>query len=266
MKSALLNLFITLARTYYVCIRENAESADEAWREREWGAFAKHFVLVNLLVAGGTLLAFGLLYVVYINRYAIFRVLAPIGFIAVFIASWRANHPRNEAQAATEAPPPIDEVRARAERTFPVMRQTAYLLLNDLCRYLNGLVAPFSLAAVTAPVNFDVTVNHAVLYHFVIGKGNCDATTDTLKEILDSLIDQHLRARDLPLTVQAVYVSADGSTWPSLVVDGVYDLGKQYRVDLAITNEAVVSRLKARNISRFDDGAGVVEPKDTDFC
>ena len=37
-----------------------------------------------------------------------------------------------------------------------------------------------------------------------------------------------------------------------LVVDGVYDLGHTYRVDLVITNEAMVSRLKARAASGPD--------------
>lgn len=35
-------------------------------------------------------------------------------------------------------------------------------------------------------------------------------------------------------------------------MDGVYDLGQVYRVDLAITNEAVISRLRVRAVSGPD--------------
>ena len=263
--NAIKNLLFALAHAYSQCISLSAENATEAWNEGRMWAFLGWLALLLFYAGGAVLMAFLLVWLIYEYRLEIIKIFAPIGLIWLMIASYRANHPRDMVETPTEATPPIDEVRARAERTYPIMRQTAYLLLNDLCQYLNGLIPPFSLAAVMAPVNFDITVNMAVLYHFFIGKGNCDASADTLREILENLIDQHLRARDLPLTVQAVYVSADGSTWPSLVVDGVYDLGQNYRVDLVITNEAEVSRLKARNMSRFDDGADTPQPHDPDF-
>lgn len=97
------------------------------------------------------------------------------------------------------------------------MKQTAYFLFSDLCRYLSGLVAPFSLAAVTAPVNFDITASLVTQFHFVVAKGQCDAPTATVKEILDNLIFQHLQAQDLPISIPAIYTAADGSTWPGLV-------------------------------------------------
>lgn len=159
----------------------------------------------------------------------------------------------------------IEEVRARAEKTYPIMKQAAYLLFTDLCRYLSGLVAPFSLSAVTAPVNFDITASLVTKFHFVIAKGQCDAPTVTVKEILDNLIFQHLKAQDLPISVPAIYTAADGSTWPGLVVDGVYDLGNQYRVDFVITNEAEVAALKAKGLSWSGDDDTDATPHDPDF-
>jgi len=72
------------------------------------------------------------------------------------------------------------------------------------------------------------------------------------KEILDSIIIQHLLAQNFPISVPVVHTSVDGSTWPGLVVCGVYDLGHQYRVDVAITNKAMVSYLRNRAVSDFE--------------
>lgn len=135
------------------------------------------------------------------------------------------------------------------------MAQCAFLLLTDLCRYLPGLIKPFSLASVEAPVHFDITASMVTLYHFTIGKGDNDAPVSAIEEILGSIITQHLQAQDLPISVPAVYTSVDGSSWPGLVVDGVYDMGQNYRVDLAVTNEAMVSRLRSRAASSFDGHA-----------
>lgn len=159
---------------------------------------------------------------------------------------------------------PIEEVRARAEKTYPTMKQTAYLLFTELCRYLSGLVAPFSPSAVTAPVNFDITASLITKFHFVVAKGQSDALAATVKEILDNLVFQHLEAQDLPISIPAIYTAADGSTWPGLVVDGVYDLGNQYRVDLVITNEAEVTALKSKGLSWSDDDTDAM-PHDPDF-
>lgn len=135
------------------------------------------------------------------------------------------------------------------------------LLFTDLCRYLPGLVAPFSLSSVTAPVNFDITASLVTQYQFVIAKGQCDVPAATVKDILDTVIYQRLQAQDLPISIPAVYVAADGTTWPSLVVDGVYDLGNQYRVDLVITNEAEVAALKAKDLSWSEDDTDVTPPR-----
>lgn len=101
-------------------------------------------------------------------------------------------------------------------------------------------------------------------FHFVVAKSQCDAPTGTVKEILDTVIYQRLQAQDLPISIPAVYVAADGTTWPGLVVDGVYDLGNQYRVDLVITNEAEVAALKAKGLSWSNDDTDVT-PHDPDF-
>lgn len=174
-----------------------------------------------------------------------------------------------EATAPPPPPPPkesVEQVRARAERTYPSMKQTAFLLFTDLHRYLSGLVPPFSPSSVTAPVNFDITASLVTQFHFLIAKGQCDAPVSTVKEILDNVIFQHLQAQDLPISIPPIYTASDGTTWPGLVVDGVYDMGNQYRVDFVITNEAEVTALKAKGLSWIDDGDdAAVTPHDPDF-
>lgn len=151
-------------------------------------------------------------------------------------------------------PPPegIKEARARAEKTYPIMKQVAFILLGNLCQYLPGLVAPFSLAAVVTPVPFEITANLVTIYHFIVAKGESVVDTVTVQEILTGLLEQHLAAQDLPITVNALYTAQDGSTWPGIVVDGVYDAGNNFRVDLVITNESAVVRMKAKAAANFD--------------
>lgn len=185
--------------------------------------------------------------------------------IIVFLICYYAKKKPQAAPAPDPQPVEgIEEVRARAKKAYPTMEQTAYLLFTDLCRYLPGLVAPFSLSAVTAPVNFDITASLVTQFHFVVAKGQSDAPTDTVKDILDTVIYQHLQAKNLPISIPAIYTAADGSTWPGLVVDGVYDLGNRYRVDLVITNEAEVAALKAKGLSWSDDDTDAT-PHDPDF-
>lgn len=168
------------------------------------------------------------------------------------------------------APPPqtkplesVEIVRARAEKTYPIMEQTAYLLFGDVCQYLRGMMAPISLEAVRTAVKFDITASLVTKYHFVMFKGQCDAEVSTVKEIMETVIAQRLAAHNLPASVPALYVASDGSTWPGLVVDGVYDLGNQYRVDLVVTNEAEVTTLKAKGIAR-SAGTNQANPTDPD--
>lgn len=157
----------------------------------------------------------------------------------------------------------VEVVRARAEKTYPIMEQTAYLLFVDVCQYLRGMMAPISLEAVRTAVKFDITASLVTKYHFAVFKGQCDADVGTVKEIIETVIAQRLAVHNLPASVPAIYVASDGSTWPGLVVDGVYDLGNQYRIDLVITNEAEVTTLKAKGIAR-SAGMSQADPTDPD--
>ena len=217
-----------------------------------------HFLLVVLYIGGLSAAACGL--VALVCEFW-FYLIIPI--LIVWLILYYAG---KKPQTPPPPPPPpvIGEVRARAERAYPLMMQTAYLLFADLCRYLPGLVAPFSMSAVTAPVNFDITASLITKFHFVLAKGQCSVPVSDVKDILDNIIFQRLRAQDLPISIPAIYTAADGSTWPGLVVDGVFDLGNQYRVDLVITNEAEVAALRAKGLtwSEDDDEA---EPQDPDL-
>lgn len=192
-----------------------------------------------------------LLALLYACREAILAVVGPIVVIAVFVKSYQLNHPSTTPQPVQQ-PGTIELANARAGRVYPLLTQTAFLLLSELCRYLPGLVKPFSLSAVVPPVHFDITASFLTIFHFIIAKGEDVTDPSTITEILESLINQHLQAQDLPLSIPAIYTSADGSTWPGLVVDGVYDIGQYYRVDLLICSEVAVTRLNAREISKLD--------------
>lgn len=119
------------------------------------------------------------------------------------------------------APPPlllsIDTAQANAKGADRHMTQCAFLFLTDLYHYLPGLVKPFSLAAVEAPVHFDIAASMVTLYHFVIGKGENDAPVSAIEKILSSIIEQHLQAHDLPVSIPAVYT---GHRWFRLAWDG----------------------------------------------
>lgn len=220
-----------------------------------------HLAALILYIAALTAAACGLLFLVCeFWEY----LLIPAGLL--WLLCYYAK--QNTLEASAPAPKPvraIEEIRARAEKIYPSMKQVAYLLFTDLCRYLPGLAAPFSLSAVTAPVNFDITASLVTQFHFVVTKGQCDVPIDTVREILETVIFQHLQAHDLPISIPAIYTASDGSTWPGLVVDGVYDIGNQYRVDLVITNEAEVATLKAKGLSWSSDDSIDVTPHDPDF-
>lgn len=229
---------------------ERVERGSEALEDGDWLG-----VLTNLaiIVAVGVPSITVPILLVYRFRRLILAIATPIIFLAVLSASFYENYkkPAPTPSAPAVAPMGIDETRANATRVYRSMAQAAFLLLTDLCRYLPGLVKPFSLASVEAPVHFDITASMVTLYHFTVGKGDNDAPVSAIEEILGSIITQHLQAQDLPISVPAVYTSVDGSTWPGLVVDGVYDLSQNYRIDLAVTNEAMISRLRSRAVSGF---------------
>lgn len=208
-----------------------------------------------------------ILALLYAGRQAILAVVVPIVIVVVLVKSYQLNHPSaNTPPQPTQQPGTIELVRVRAEKVYPLLTQSAFLLLSELCRYLPGLVKPFSLGSVVPPVHYDITACLLAVYHFIIAKGENESAIPTITEILASLIAQHLHAQDLPLSIPAIYTSADGSTWPGLVVDGVYDIGQYYRVDLLICSEAAVTRLKAREVSMLDGyTATVATIQDEDF-
>lgn len=252
-----LKLLLDMAATFF---SSYTEAAQDAWDERDWLRLILDILLMVAVVALGIGIPLAL---IYRFRRTIFAILAPVFMLAILIASFFENR---RPPAVTSTPPAdIEVVHSRAKATYPTMKQTAYLLFRDLCRYLPGLVSPFSISAVVAPVNFDITASLVTLFHFVIAKGESDVTVSTMQEILENLIDQRLRAQDLPLSVPAIYTAADGSTWPGLVVDGIFDLGNHYRIDLVITNEAEVARLQARGVNSLESESGTAAPHDPDF-
>lgn len=187
--------------------------------------------------------------------------------VPVCFFSWLAT--RKEKEVVTPPPPlsvSIELVKARAESTYPLMAQSGFVLFTELCRYLPGLIRPFSLGAVEAPTHYSITASFVTVFHLIISKGEDDTPASTVREILTSLISQHLRAQDLPLTVPATYTNEAGETYPGLVCDGVYDCGQFLKIDLVITDEAETVRLKARDLSKLEGNDGTAHtPHDPDF-
>lgn len=107
------------------------------------------------------------------------------------------------ANAGTASP----RHRARAERVYPPLTQTAFLLLSELCRYLPGLVKPFSLDAVVPPVHYDITASLLTIFHFVIAKGEDETAISTHCQDFRKPYQSTSPSQDLPL----IYTSADGS-------------------------------------------------------
>ncbi len=225
----------------------HTEKANHALDNDDWLGVIIHIMIVVLAAAACIIVP---ILILYRFRVLIKSIAVVIAIPAVLIASFYENNKKSKPMSAP--PPPVEEVKVQAEETYPLMKQTAFLLFGDLCRYLPGLVAPFSLSSVVAPVKFDITASLVTVFHFVVAKGSNDASISEITEILEEVISQHLSAQDLPMSIPAIYTSADGSTWPGLVVDGVYGVGQYYRVDLVITNEAEVTRLKARSVSKLD--------------
>lgn len=258
-----MSFFKLLWRIISGFFESHVTQASDALEERDWLTLVLHMAVVVITGAAGIIVP---VFLVYRFRRLILAIATPIIILAVLIASFYENYKKPKPSTQPLACLSIDETRDSANRKYRSMAQCAFLLFTDLCRYLPGLVKPFSLASVEAPVHFDVTANMVTLFHFIIGRGDNDAPVSAIKEILESVIAQHLQAQDLPISVPAVYTSVDGSAWPGLVVDGVYDLGLTYRVDLAVTNEATVTRLKSRAASEFDVSAQNRQgPRDEDF-
>lgn len=173
---------------------------------------------------------------------------------------------RNVNPASPDQPKEtIQTAQARAKKYQTAINDAVFMLLQELCGYLPGLTRPYSPTAITAKVPFDITADFVIIYHFIIGMGDNIVPVDTIGEIFTRLINQHLRANDLPLAIAETYQASDGSAWPGLVLDGIYPLQTHYRIDLLITGEPEVARLKAKNLAQIDGRAGAAVPHDPDF-
>lgn len=202
---------------------------------------------VTLVAAGLGVVGFLALAVslIYAARRAIFTVVAPVALVTVLVKSYQVNHPSISAPPQpVQQPGTIELATARAEKVYPLLTQGIFLVFTELCRYLPGLVKPFSLANVVPKVHYEITTSFVIIFHFIVGKGDSEVDRQTIQEIAQGLIDQHLQAHDFPLSLPANYTSADGKIFPSLKVDGVYDVGQHFRIDLVITNEAEVARIR----------------------
>lgn len=255
-----MNTLVSIAALLAAPLISQWTKCGQAIEDRDTLGAVTHFAFMILYIMALTAATCGL--VALACQFWVYLII-PI-LIVWLILYYAGKKPQPPTILITHRPDAIEEVRARAKRAYPLMMQTAYLLFTDLCRYLPGLVAPFSLSAVTAPVNFDITASLVTKFHFVLAKGQCSAPVSDVKDILDNIIFQRLRAQDLPISIPAIYTAADGSTWPGLVVDGIYDLGHQYRVDLVITNEAEVAALRAKGLSWSEDD-DEAEPQDPDL-
>lgn len=203
---------------------------------------------VTLSVAGLGVVGFLalILALLYAGRKVIFAVVTPIIMVVVLIKSYQLNHPGTSMPTGpVQQPGTVELARARAEKVYPLLTQTAFLLLSEFCRYLPGLVKPFSLTNVVPKVRYEITASFVTIHHFIIAKGDSEVDCPTMREILETILEQHLDARDLPISLPTNYTSADGDIFPSLMIDGIYDVGQYFRVDLVITNEAQVSRLRS---------------------
>ena len=252
-----MNTLVSIAALLAAPLISQWTKCGQAIEDRDTLGAVTHFAFMILYIMALTAATCGL--VALACQFWVYLII-PI-LIVWLILYYAGKKPQPPTILITHRPDAIEEVRARAKRAYPLMMQTAYLLFTDLCRYLPGLVAPFSMSAVTAPVNFDITASLVAKFHFLLAKGQCSAPVSDVKDILDNILFQRLRAQDLPISIPAIYTAADGSTWPGLVVDGIYDLGHQYRVDLVITNEAEVAALRAKGLSWSE----AADPQDPDL-
>lgn len=183
-----------------------------------------------------------------------------VGIPVTLILAFRKTRTVADPECPAPGTMDIELARARANGILPLMKQTAFLLFCELSHYLPGVTKPFSLSAVEAPTPYTITVSMVTIYHTIIVKGGDETPVSVVLEIMESLISQHLRAKNLPLAVPATYTNEAGETYPGLVCDGIYDAGTFWRVDFVICNEAETVRLKARAIEKLEglSGAGAL--------
>lgn len=167
----------------------------------------------------------------YIEFIAVFYILAAVLAAAIPIP----------VDTPTPPPVPVKEpiaaVQARAENRREIMCQAAFVLFGELVKYLPGLPS-ISLQSVEANPPYIINSNRTIIHYMKVMKGRCDADVDTILRLLETIIGDHIQAKDLPVAVVDVYTSSNGDKAPGLVVDGVYDMGDYYRVGLAITDDA----------------------------
>ncbi len=221
------------------------------------------WVLAPLAVVVVVIKAFGLIVALmtttaeavylFMDRY--FIGIITLVIIIVGLSNWWS---KRKKEKLPPPPPPVASIelaKERAEKTRQSLRQCMYIFTNELCKYFSGLIVPFSIQSVEyKAMPYTITADFITKFHFKVGKGDCIAPRSDVWEVLESIIEQHLCAGDLPMSIPAVYVSGQGDRWPGLVVDSVEDLGENYRVDLVITNEAEAARLKLREASKLDGG------------
>lgn len=189
-------------------------------------------------------------------------------FIAIIIAVIIYCFSKAEPKKDPPPPPPekdIEIVRKIANYNYNNLQDTVLILFQELRGYLPGLKEP-SDTSILAKVAFDITAEHVVIYHFVIGKGNNEEPVETIQDILERLIKQYLEAKEIPLPTCEEYQAADGSCWQRLVVDKVYPLNDQYRVDLRIIDcEQEVTYQKAKNRASRKNDTVAATPRDPDL-
>jgi len=253
-----MNFFILLWDIICHFFEVRTEKAQEAWNENDWLTLILNILLIIL----ATVFGIGTpLFLIYRFRHAIIAMLLPIFLLASVIYSCFDHQKKPKLQQPTT----LDEVKDEAEEIYPMMNQAAFIIISELCGYLPGLVAPTSVASIRAQVRIDIRASMTAVYHFTVWKGTNGEEKSTIQEILETIISQHLQAQDLPLSVPEFYTAEDGSIWPGLVVDGIHDFNKQYQVDLVITNEAEVKRLKRKRNNHLSGSVKGSTPHDPDF-
>ena len=202
-------------------------------------------LLVLLLTVGLTLAA--LLLLGLAARFWPLLIVPGIG-IAV-----KVHYSKKDVEVKRGPEPSISDLERSAKLTRRPLRLCMYTFVNELCKCFPGLIPPFSPESLEyKAMPYSIVNNCIIKHHFLVWKGGCTVPRKELWETLEGIIEQHLHAKDLPMALPEVYVSAEGDSWPGLVVDRVHDLGDKYQVEMVITNEAEAAALMERAASGAD--------------
>lgn len=194
-----------------------------------------------------------------------FGVPALFIFACWYLFAGKKQGSNNQQYTQSVSVTTIAEVRTAANETYPQLQSGVFELFKELCGYLPGLVVPVSKIHIRPDVPFDILGNYVVIYHFVINRGNNERSKADIESILNNLVQNHLQANDFVLPVGSIYQSADGSQWPGLFIDSIYEFSDKYRVDICITGEPEVAYLKNKFSKAKKEGAGAAIPPDPDF-